>query len=341
MRKITINTDNDYDIYIGRNNFNLIEEKTANKNVAIITDENVLELYGTEIENVVKNKSLKVNTIIIKAGEKQKNAETVFEVLEKLAELGMTRSDVIVGGGVVGDVAGFCASIYLRGIKVVQVPTTLLAMVDSSVGGKTGFNLSSGKNLVGTFHQPSLVVCNLETIKTLTKKEFNVGIAEVIKYGVIKESEMFQQLFCGNVENSVEDIVEKCIKSKKYFVEQDEKDCGVRQILNFGHTIGHAIEKLSDYSVSHGEAVSIGMVMISKSAFKNNISKIDCSIEIIKILEQFQLPTKIEFSAKELAEVILSDKKINGGSINLVVPIEIGKCELLKIPVENIEEFIR
>lgn len=320
--------------------------------IAIITDSNVSELYLPMCENSLKESGFDTTSLVFPAGEENKTQETYLNLLKGVSEIPLTRTDGIValGGGVVGDVAGFVAATYMRGINIYQVPTTLLAQVDSSIGGKTGIDLPAGKNLVGAFHMPSLVLRDTEVLKTLPEDVFREGMAEVIKYGVISDSELFRVLSEEVIEKeSINDpnnydrltrIIERCVEIKENIVKEDEKDLGIRQVLNFGHTIGHAIEKLSDYKVSHGEAVAKGMLMISHISMLHGWCGREVYDSIKSILEKYAFDLEIDFSAVDLFNAIRNDKKRRGDSIEIVIPEEIGKCRLLNMPIEELGRIL-
>ncbi len=256
MKKVRVNAGKPYDVVIGKGEINNLSEAISrlgkSGKIAVITDENVGKFYGEKITTLLEKNN--VCYVEMKSGEEHKSMKTVAEILETLAKNKLTRSDLIValGGGIVGDVAGYVAACYLRGVDFVQVPTTLLAMVDSSVGGKTGVNLSAGKNLAGAFHQPILVIIDEDFLETLPEEEFKNGMGEVIKYGCIADKDLLKKLSKPNI--NLEEIIARCVEIKAGFVEQDEFDNGERQKLNFGHTLGHAIEKVSGFSVPHGQA---------------------------------------------------------------------------------------
>lgn len=335
-----------YDIDISYNSLALIGEKLKKISkactVAVITDDKVAPLYLNCVKDSLKESGFETCNFIFKNGEESKNINTFSDILEFLAQSRITRSDIIIalGGGVVGDMAGFCAAVYLRGIKFVQLPTTLLANVDSSVGGKTAIDLKAGKNLAGCFYQPSYVMCDYKTTETLDPSVFSDGMAEVIKYGVIFDKELFNLVKDGKAKNDIEYVIKRCIELKRDVVEKDEQDRGVRQLLNFGHTVGHSIEKCSGFAVTHGSAVAIGMVIAARAAYKIGWVKDDCSKEIAKANKSYNLPTETQFSAKELAKVAYNDKKRAGNSISVVIPQELGHCILKKISVSELENFI-
>jgi 3-dehydroquinate synthase len=309
------------------------------KTFAIVTDENVAALYEKTVAESLVNSGFNVISFAVPAGEKSKSAAQFFALQNWLAENQITRSDALIalGGGVVGDLAGFTAATYLRGVPFIQVPTTLLAMVDSSVGGKTGIDIPSGKNLVGAFYQPSAVLCDPQTLKTLSPEIFSDGCAEVIKHGMIRSEALLAQL---EKNFSPEEIIEENVKIKRDIVQRDEFDTGERQLLNFGHTIGHALEKLSDFQLSHGSAVAIGMAIITRAAVKKNLCPPECEIILQKLLKKFNLPTRTKLPTKKIFEAALTDKKRAGDTITEVIPNKLGNCQLLKMPVSELFEWI-
>lgn len=342
METILVNASKEYEVIIGTGILQMLGEKCVSilgKNRAVIvTDSNVAPLWLEKAEKSLNDAGINTISFVFEAGEESKSKETLFELLEFMAENRLTRTDfaVALGGGVTGDMTGLAASLYLRGIPFVQVPTTLLAAVDSSVGGKTAVNLTAGKNLMGAFYQPSLVLCDILTLGTLSEDIFADGMAEVIKYGVIYDRELFDAVKGGSVKNNLEKIIARCVELKRDVVAKDEFDKGERQLLNFGHTMAHSIEKCSNFEVSHGSAVAIGMVIAAKAAAKLGWSKEDCTEEIINAVTANALPCKCGYSPADLADAALSDKKRAGDSISFVVPEVIGKCVLKKIPVDTL-----
>ena len=280
---------------------------------------------------------------MIEAGESSKNGENYLKLLEFLAECGISRADCLValGGGVVGDLTGFAAATYLRGIAYIQVPTTLLAMVDSSVGGKTAINLAAGKNLAGAFYQPKLVLCDISTLDTLPLAVFTEGCAEVIKYAILYDTDLFAHLEEKGTDFHREQVISRCIAWKKQAVTEDEFDTGNRRMLNLGHTIGHSIEKYSDYTISHGAAVATGMGIIARSAAANSLCPREDCQRIITLLEQFGLPTATQLPLKSLVQQASSDKKRSGDRITLVIPATIGCGKLLEMPLSQLENFVK
>lgn len=342
MKTINVNASKEYDVIIGEGILPSLGEKCVSlfgkSRAVIVTDSNVAPLWLNKAKESLENAGIDAAAFVFPAGEESKCKETLFELLEFMAENKITRSDfaVALGGGVTGDMTGLAASLYLRGIEFVQVPTTLLAAVDSSVGGKTAVNLNAGKNLMGAFYQPSLVLCDTNTLSTLPDAEFANGMAEVIKYGVIFDKNLFDTVRGGDVKSDMEEIIARCVELKRDVVAKDEFDRGDRQLLNFGHTMAHSIEKCSNFEVSHGSAVAIGMVIAAKASFALGWSKEDCTAAIIDANKNNRLPCECGFAPKELADAALSDKKRAGGNINFVVPEVMGKCILKKLPVEEL-----
>lgn len=312
--------------------------------VAVITDKNVETLYLAQCKRSLEEAGFSVHEFVVTPGEMSKSGATYLELVNFLAEIPLTRADALIalGGGVVGDLTGFAAATYLRGIKVVQVPTTLLAAVDSSVGGKTAINLPAGKNLVGAFHQPALVCCDPNTLKTLPESIFRDGMAEVIKYGVIADAQLFHQLKDPKKSaDSIEDIIQKCVSIKNKFVKLDEHDNGIRQILNFGHTIGHAIEGASDYQISHGTAVAMGMSHMADISARQGWCSQQCAEEIQEVIKAHGFPIEDSLYPKEvLFDIMKADKKRKGNVIDIVVPERIGNCRLERVTMEEFEKLL-
>jgi 3-dehydroquinate synthase len=310
----------------------------------LVTDDVVSDLYGGVVANCLEFTGYEVARFVFASGEPSKNINTYTELLHALCAANLTRGDVIValGGGVVGDIAGFAAATYLRGIHFVQIPTTLLAMVDSSVGGKTAINLSGGaggassggKNQVGAFYQPDTVLCDYDTLRTLPGEVFADGCAEIIKHAVISSRELFELLNSSasvlTEQEFAEEIIARNIEIKRDAVIRDERDVGIRQILNFGHTLGHGIEKHSDYKISHGSAVAIGMVLESRGEHRK---------EIIALLKRYGLPTTTSITKEQLLDAAFSDKKRTGDKITVVELKQIGECCTKIISMEELNEY--
>ncbi len=313
------------------------------KAAAIISDDNVYPLYGDPLKKNLEEHGLKAVSFVLPHGEQSKSAECFIDILNFLGENEITRGDVIIalGGGVVGDISGFAASSFLRGIHLIQIPTTLLAMVDSSVGGKTAINLRSGKNLAGAFYQPELVLCDTDVLSTLSEHDLANGCAEIIKYGMICDEALFSFIRDKNITSDIEYVIRTCVQIKADIVCRDEFDTGERQLLNFGHTIGHAIEKCSNYSINHGNAVAIGMIIMSRGAYRCGLCENDLSGELVLLAIKYKLPVSTDFSAEKLYSVTLHDKKRTGFDTCIVLPEMPGKCVLKKIPSKYIFEIIK
>ena len=307
---------------------------------AIISDSNVAPLYMQTVKSSLEDSGFKVCTYVFESGEASKNAETFVEILNFLAENKLSRTDTVfaLGGGVVGDMAGFCAATYLRGVNFVQLPTSLLAMVDSSVGGKTAIDLKCGKNLAGAFYQPKFVLCDVNALDTLPSTYYNDAMAEIIKYAFIYDASLVDALKADTPD--IKEIITRCIKIKSEVVSKDEFEGGLRKILNFGHTVGHSVELLSDYKITHGNAVAIGMFVIANALEKRGRCKTGTTKELLWLLDKYSLPCKCAFSAESLAEKALNDKKASGDTISLVTISEIGKSGYEKIDFTTLGELI-
>lgn len=329
----------EYDINIGSGLLSRTVDYIPNgflgKKIAIVTDSNVEPLYAKTLTTALRGFDTRAFTV--PAGEHSKSEQSLFKLYAELLEFEITRGDLIIalGGGVVGDLTGFAASTLLRGIPYIQIPTTLLAQVDSSVGGKTAINLSFGKNLVGTFYQPKAVIIDTDCLDTLPNSIFSDGMAEVIKYGAISDSALFERLEKLNIDtvsDEIGEIIHTCCAIKSRIVEEDEHDTGMRMILNFGHTFGHAIEKYYNFDkYSHGMGVAAGMVMASEWGERRGITPSGTADRIRKILTQYQLPTDVELPVDAFLSAAAVDKKGDGNSINLITLKNIGKAEIRKI----------
>lgn len=347
MRSVTVKTSATYEVLIGSGLLQkageAVKKVISPCKAAIVTDSTVVHLYEETVRKSLTEAGFSVCTFVFPTGEASKNIHTLSHLLEFLAKEEMTRTDLIValGGGVTGDLAGFGAAVYLRGISFVQIPTTFLAAIDSSVGGKTAVDLEAGKNLAGAFYQPKLVLCDTDVLQTLPEVVFADGIAEALKYGVLGDAALFEKIARGNCRQDLEEIIETCVSMKRDVVEEDEFDTGKRQLLNLGHTFGHAIEQKSHFQMTHGHAVAIGMHLIAKAAEAKGIAEKGTAAAIAKALEQNQLPKETEFSPAEVAEGTLRDKKRRGGTISFVFPKKIGACEIVKIPVEEVEALAK
>lgn len=325
-----------------------IKKIYKNKKIAIITDSNVEGLYGQKIINQLNINDFQTTTIVIQPGEKSKSLESAKDIYEKLLDFEITRGDMIIalGGGVVGDLAGFAASTLLRGIPFIQIPTSLLAQIDSSVGGKVAVNLPMGKNLVGSFYHPEAVFIDPQLLRTLDKRFLYDGMAEVIKYGCIKDKGLFDKLMNIETEDelfdNIEEIIYRCCDVKRDMVQRDEKDKGERMLLNFGHTIGHAIEKNFNYKTyTHGEAVAIGMYNITKRSEELGITKEDTAKVIQKLLIKYNLPHGMPDVPKvDIIKAIGLDKKNKGDRLSIILLREIGNSLIKNIDRKDAERYI-
>jgi 3-dehydroquinate synthase len=304
-----------YDIHIGRGLLqNLSGYIDPNKEYVVITDANIPKRYWQTIAPFFGHPLL----LEVPEGEPSKSFKQVQLLIDKMLENGITRGVTVValGGGVIGDLAGFVASVYMRGVPLIQIPTTLLSQIDSSVGGKVGINTSFMKNAVGSFHQPSLVLIDPDTLDTLPPRQLASGVAELVKYALIRDAALFDTLQNASVFEDLEAHIERCVTIKRDIVVQDEFDTGLRQILNFGHTIGHALEQYSNYELLHGEAVAIGMVMMSRDMPYHDA--------LLQILTQYDLPTSYDYDSDAIFQLITTDKKATRDHLNIILVEDVG-----------------
>ena len=346
MNTVHVNASRSYDVIIGSGLLeslgSRIRQISGGQTVCIVSDSHVWPLYGETAAKSLQAADFRVISFVFPAGEDSKNGDTYLRLLNYLAEQKVTRSDVIaaLGGGVTGDLAGFAAATFLRGIPFIQIPTTLLAAVDSSVGGKTAIDLPSGKNLAGVFYQPSLVLCDTDCLNSLPEDVFRDGCAEVIKYGILYDPDLFGYLAGTGLQFDRESVITRCVELKRDVVSQDEFDTGARMRLNLGHTIGHGVESCSGYTISHGQAVAIGTAIITRAAYFSGLCARETCEQILSVLNKFQLPVTCRFNGQELFQAALSDKKRSGASVNLIIPERIGFCSITATPVERIQSFI-
>ena len=345
MKDLLINASTPYHAYVGTG---LIREigtylrslSPSPVSVMIATDTNVAPLYLDTIRQSLDG--FTVYTHIFPAGEEHKTPESVISMVRSMAQTEMTRSDLVLalGGGVVGDMAGFAAAVYLRGIRFVQIPTTLLCAVDASVGGKTAVDLPEGKNMMGAFHQPSMVICDPDTFATLPDERIADGTAEMIKHGAIADAELFKLMAGGEWQQNMAQAIAWNMDIKRRFVVEDEHDKGLRQMLNFGHTIGHALEAQSRFAFSHGQAVAIGMVMETRAARRMGLTDLAETV-LIRALEANGLPTLSQATAEELIPFALRDKKRSSAGTTVVVPDAIGSAHLTTLNQAAFETYLR
>lgn len=345
MKKIHIDTSSPYDVIIERGSLKKSGELISNvsnaKNAVIITDDIVGKLYSSQLSDSLTANGIDSAVFTFPNGEQSKNLSTLSDIFDFLCEHNITRSDILIalGGGVVGDITGFAAASYLRGIDFIQIPTTLLAQVDSSVGGKTAVDIKGGKNLVGAFKQPALVICDSDTLDTLTPEILSDGMAECIKYGMIRDKKLFELIAShnlGNIHDVIDDVVYTCIDIKRDVVEHDEFDRGERMILNFGHTLGHAIEGWHNYTdYTHGMGVAAGMCMISRK-----LAPADITAELEKCVKAYNLPDNTEAPMNELLPFCSKDKKRESSNISYIICKEIGKAEIVKVTTAQFAELM-
>ena len=341
MNTVTVSASKTYDILIGPGILKELGIRVQSlgkaQKVCLVSETSVFPLWGETALSSLKDAGFDVCSYVFPAGEESKNGENLLKLLNFLAENGLTRSDILValGGGVTGDLAGFAASCFLRGIRFVQVPTTLLAAVDSSVGGKTAVDLPAGKNLAGAFWQPSLVICDTDTLDTLPVDIFRDGCAEVIKYGILYDPKLFAHLEEKGLDFDREAVITRCVELKRDVVMEDEFDTGARMKLNLGHTIGHGVEARSNFTLSHGKSVAIGMAIVCRA------SRCPDTPRILAILQKFGLPITTEESVQDIYNYTLSDKKRSGDTVRLIIPRRIGDCAIVPTPVHTLKSFIQ
>lgn len=346
MKTIPVSASKTYDVRIGAGLLGCCGEElravSAAKTTAIVSDDTVWSLYGAVVEASLRGAGFRVVHTTFPAGEAHKTLETWGGLLRFFAESRLTRSDLVValGGGVTGDMAGFAAAAYLRGVDYAQLPTTLLAAVDSSVGGKTGVDLPEGKNLAGCFYQPVAVLCDTDALSTLPAAQYRAGMAEVIKYGLLGDEAFFNALSQPEA-FSQEALIARCVAMKRDIVERDEREGGLRRLLNLGHTVGHAVEQCSCFSVSHGEAVAMGMAAVTRAAVKRGLCAAETLPRLLALLERHGLPTELNYRAEALAAAARSDKKMSGGTLHLIVPERVGRCRVLPVTAEELTDWLK
>ena len=346
MKTVEVKTGRPYNILIEHGIIDhagdYIRPLTKAIRAVIISDTNVSPIYSQRVKNSLEKNGFETSVFVFQAGESSKRLSTIENMYTHLFERNVTRTDIIIalGGGVTGDMAGFAAATYLRGIDFVQIPTSLLAQVDSSVGGKTAVDLPTGKNLVGAFWQPILVLIDSDTLDTLPEKFFKDGLGEVVKYGCIRSESLFERLENENAKDFIDDIIFECVSIKRDVVEHDERDTGERAILNFGHTLGHALEKLNNYeNLTHGEAVSAGSAIITRISENNGLTAKGTAQRLENLLKKYELPINADFPLSDIISATRGDKKSTGTSIKFVFLKEIGNCFVQKIDTADFGEF--
>ena len=348
MKKVKVSLgDRAYDILIGPG---LLEEAVhyiaegCSGQAMVVSDETVWRLHGMTLAGALKAENIPFNTFLVPPGEGSKSLPVLAKALNTFAESGLGRDGLVIafGGGVVGDLAGFAASVWMRGVRYLQVPTTLLAMVDSSVGGKTAVNLAAGKNLAGTFWQPAMVAADTDLLETLPKREWCSGMAEMVKYGALFSPPLFEELAAPPDAARLPELVEACCTLKSATVLADERDTGRRMLLNFGHTFGHAVEKLGSFAqYNHGEAVAIGMVLAAAAGEWTGVTAPCCKARIEMVLSAHGLPTSCPFSASDMLRSMVHDKKAHGGGVDLILLEDIGKARVVWHTEEELDALLK
>ena len=343
MQTITVKASRTYQVRIGTGLLDRAGELSAplfsGRRAVIVSDSNVWPLYGARVLSSLERAGFQAEPFVFPAGEASKNPQTLLELISFLAGRALSRSDGVfaLGGGVTGDMAGLAAALYLRGVPCVQLPTSLLAVVDSSVGGKTAVDLPQGKNLMGTFTQPHLVLCDTGALDTLPAPVLAEGWAEIIKYGMIRSPELLRCLERYPDGESLEWIIAHCLAIKRDVVGEDEQDNAARQLLNFGHTIGHAIERSGNYSIYHGEGVAMGMAIMTRACVREGLCPEECRRVLEGLLDKFRLPKTCEVPTEQLLEGARMDKKRRGEAITLVEPRTLGACALNRTDYKTLE----
>ena len=342
--KLTVNLgENSYPIFIEngiiKKSGEHISQIFSGQKIMIVSDDNVFPLYGQQVMDSLKD--YECHSLVLPHGEPTKNFQSLPKIYTAMLDAKLTRSDLVIalGGGVIGDLAGFAAASYLRGIKLVQIPTSLLAQVDSSVGGKVAVDLPQGKNLVGAFYQPKMVLIDPDVLNTLPEHFIKDGMGEVIKYGCIKDGSLFDRLCAHSsfedLKPELPEIIARCVDIKRIVVEADQFDTGERMLLNFGHTLAHTIEQYYNYErESHGEAVSIGMYQISLLAEQENLTRPGTADQILKVLDIYGLPHSCGIPLTELTEAMTRDKKNLNNKLNLILLNEIGVSRIYPASID-------
>lgn len=345
MKKVLVKASKNYEVAIGAGLLkelpSILESIIKKGKLLIVTDDTVDRLYAERVLSALNGSGYEAKEFVFPHGEQNKTLNTFSRILDTLANYGFTRTDGVIalGGGVTGDIAGFAAASYMRGIDYAQVPTTLLAGIDSSVGGKTAVDLPGGKNLVGAFHQPVAVIFDTDVLKTLPEEYWQDGLGEGLKYAVLCGGELMEIMESGLNENNFERFLELCVCCKRDIVEADEKESGVRRLLNLGHTLGHALEKVSDFQISHGKAIADGMMRISGIAVKKGLLSKEDGERILALCKKYGMKIYTEYPTETLLEPLKLDKKGAGDKLHVVIPRAIGKCETMTVAQADWKEF--
>ncbi len=343
MYTVPISVSPPYSVHIGAGLLTrcgeLTATVTASRRCALVSDSTVAPLYAQAVTTALQNAGFTVHSYVLPAGEQHKTLPVLSKLLSFFAQIELTRADLAfaLGGGVVGDMTGFACAVYQRGIDFIQLPTTLLAACDASVGGKTAVDLPEGKNLAGAFHQPRLVICDTDTFRSLPAPIFSEGMAEVIKHALIADRDLLGKLLLDDL--PIGELVQRNVEIKACFVSGDEREHGKRKLLNFGHTLGHAVERCSNYSIPHGEAVAIGMTLISRAAERLGYSPRGTLDTVLSLLRLYSLPCECPYTADELFRAATADKKRSGDSIDIIILKNLGHAEALRLTLTRLREF--
>ena len=347
MKTIVVTASRPYRVHIGAGTLDSLGVTVRTlcpkaKTAVVVSDDNVFPLHGDKALASLRDAGLATDAYTVPHGEASKTADTLVSLLNHLTERGVTRSDVLValGGGMIGDLTGFAAAVYMRGVDYIQCPTTLLSAVDSSVGGKTAVDLPAGKNLMGAFWQPRSVLCDTDALATLPEAVFADGCAEVVKTAVLFDPALFGELSRDGLHFDREPVIACCVEHKRDVVAEDEFDTGRRALLNLGHTLGHAVEARSDFALSHGRSVAIGTATVCRAAAKAGYADAGLPAAVEELLQKLGLPTKTELTIDELMPVMLSDKKRSGGTVNVIVPERIGLCSVRPMTADELRAFM-
>lgn len=347
MDRITVNGSTSYDVIVEHGILDrvgeILRDEFEGEKALIITDSNVAALYLGNVSDSLREAGYETSSIVLSPGEQTKNIDNYFFLLNTLSEREFVKTDIIIalGGGMVGDLAGFVASTYKRGMRIAMLPTSLIAAVDSSVGGKTAVNLPSAKNQVGIIRNPSIVLCDPDVILSLSDDELHNGYAEIIKYGILNGPDIIESLRQARESSDYLDVIVKSVSIKRNVVEMDESDMDFRQFLNLGHMIGHAIEADSDYIIPHGAAVATGLALEAKCCALAGFTEMSTYLDISALLEEFDFVISEKYSSADLLPYILRDKRIRDGEIQILVPNKIGECVMRSLPANRIEDFIK
>ena len=347
MKIIDVKASRPYRVEIGPGTLSLLGKRAKElcpkaRKLAVVSDDNVFPLHGDKALAALRDEGLEAVPCVLPHGEATKTGATLLALLDFLTGQGLTRSDALValGGGMVGDLTGFAAAVYMRGVSYIQCPTTLLAAVDSSVGGKTAVDLPGGKNLMGAFWQPRAVLCDTETLDTLPDSVFTDGCAEVVKTALLFDPPLFSKLYHAGKDFDREAVIARCVEHKRDVVAEDEFDTGRRALLNLGHTLGHAVEARSDYALSHGQSVAIGTATVCRAAAKAGLCGDWLPAAVTDTLKKCGLPTETDMTIDELMPAMLSDKKRSGAAVNVIVPERVGHCVVRPMDEAALKAFM-